>query len=106
MPPRKRTTTPPAPAHRARLEEDLTALELVDHRALSDLARALADELDRPPHRCDECGGHEAVDPRIVQRYLDVLTALGIGEIPPRPEADPFTQMLLTFNQPRKGVTP
>jgi len=101
MPPRKRK--PAAPAHRARLEDDLAALELVDHRALSDLARALADELDRPAARCDECGGHEAVDPRIVQRYLDTLTALGIGEIPAKPERDTFREMLEEFAAGRKA---
>jgi len=97
MPPRTRKpAAPPKPAHRAQLEADVKALDLVDHKALVDLGRHLADELDRPPSKCSECGGHE-LDPRIVQRYLDVLTALGIGEIPAKPERDTFREMLEAF---------
>lgn len=99
MPPRKRAPAPPA--HRVKLEEDLTALGLTDHRALADLARLLADELDRPARPCKECGGHDGPDPRIVARYLEVLTALGVGEIPAAPPTDEFSDMLLTFARTR-----
>ena len=100
MPPRK----PAKPQHRTKLEEDLKALGLADHRALADLARLLADELDRPARPCDECGGHEGPDPRIVARYLEVLTALGIGEIPATPPVDEFSELLLEFAHNRKAA--
>ena len=97
MPPRKRKATPPPPAHRAQLERDLEELELTDRRALSDLARALADDLDQPPASCEECGGRSGPDPRIVARYLEALEALGIGSLPPKPERDTFRDMLVEF---------
>jgi len=94
MPPRKRKSPL---ALRAQLEADLASLELVDHAALIELARLLADDLDLPRAHCSECYRPPGPDPRIVQRYLDALEALGIGSIPPKPERDTFREMLEDF---------
>jgi len=100
MPPRKRST-PSHGALRVALEADLAALELPGHRALVELARVLADDLDRPRLPCVECGGVDGPDPRTALRYADALEALGIGSIPQQEPADEFVMMVKGFHAGR-----
>jgi hypothetical protein len=93
-PPPPSSSTPDHLPLRAALEADLKALELTDHRALVELARVLADDLDREPAACFECGGHAGPSPQVALRYADALEALGIGSIPRQDEGDPFTLMV------------
>lgn len=106
MPPRKRAAAPPAPALRVALEADLARLNLTDRHALIDLARKLADELDREPQGCFECGGHAGPNPATVLRYADALEALGIGSIPPAPPEDSFTRLVREFTERAASARP
>ena len=98
MPPRKRATVPAHGTLRTALEADLTRLALVDRHALVELARELADNLDRERQACPECGGHAGPEAAIVLRYADALEALGIGSIPAAPPEDAFTALVREFN--------
>jgi hypothetical protein len=101
-----------APAHgdlRAALERDLQGQTLEHRDGIQELARKLADELDRKPAPCSECGGHRGPDPATVLRYADALEALGIGSVPVTPPKDQFTQMLERFagaTLTLRGATP
>lgn len=103
MPPRKRAAAKVdlEPLRKA-LEVDLARLNLSDRHALVELARKLADELDREPAACFECGGHAGPNPATILRYADVLEALGIGSRPAEPPKDTFTRMLEDFNGLRR----
>lgn len=101
MPPRQRKSKPTHGDLRAALERDLEAAHLEHRDGLQELARKLADELDRKPVTCDECGGYRGPDAPTVLRYADALEALGIGSVPQTPPKDQFTQMLERF----AGVT-
>lgn len=94
MPPRKRASHGTL---RTALEVDLKALALEDHRALVELTRVLADDLDTPPAPCPECAGRAGPDARIALRYADALEALGIGSIPQREPDDEFVVMVKGF---------
>jgi hypothetical protein len=103
MPPRKRTTKPAHGALRTALEADLDELELETRRALVELARTLADHLDREPVTCPECGGHAGPDAARALRYADALEALGIGRVPQQEPEDEFTAMRRSFDEARRA---
>jgi len=105
MPPRRRK--PPAGPLRRALEDNLavpsTAEAIAGHKALVELARVLADDLDRPPASCFECGGHAGPSPQVAARYADALEALGIGKVAPAEEEDPFTVLRREFEEARRA---
>lgn len=107
MPPRRRSA-PKFGALRTALEADLaleaTAKAVAGHGALVELARVLADDLDRTPVTCSECGGHAGPDPRVALRYAEALESLGIGSVAPAEEVDEFTAMRRAWEARRAGA--